>query len=793
MTEETTVLDTIVASLHRAGRFNPEDQVAPTVILWTDNERQWEPLVSRLQQRLPELLVLGEYQPDKRQGPAIWLRCAIARKLPEIGIPDDAVPIVYLPGISRQELRAVEDCAKALQPLAELQYRGVFWTQVSTKDWTVCALLKSQHGGLGLDVARDRATKAALLRALNRLVEQPVAQLQGRRIDEQFLNGLLTPDPARDLLEWLNHPDQIRRTWPSDKWAAFSITCRQTYRFDPDNDVPLNAAERLGRREGPWRAVWDRFAAAATLYPAVPDWLRKARPSKKSGTITFAEDREPWPQDNEELEAELRAALVDLADKPTAKAREAIIQLENTHGMRRGWPWAKFGWSPLAGALEHLAALAESTKVALTGQDLDALAKTYTQQGWRTDAAVLDALACVERSEDHTALAAAIRSLYEPWLADGAGCFQNLVAGDRSQVREAPAGPYSGKEDRSQPRDASSAKLPNGCCLLFADGLRFDVAQRVLAEIGHHGWEIETAWTWSASPSVTATAKPAVSPVAGLLDGDPTESEFRPRVKADDKALTHDRFKRLLTDQGIQFLADGETGDPKGRAWTECGSIDRTGHREGVKLARRIAEEVRALTDRIRQLLDAGWKEVRVTTDHGWLLMPGNLPKVEMAKYLTETRWGRCAIVREGSHVDVPQIPWGWNSQVYIAVATGIGVFRAGLEYDHGGLSLQECLIPSLTIRKPIVEWMGKIESLTWRGLRCRVEVAGAAATWQIDLRTVVGDATSSLTGTHPVENGKASLLVTDDGKIGVPAVAVLLTPDGQVIAKRSTLVGGEE
>ena len=80
-----------------------------------------------------------------------------------------------------------------------------------------------------------------------------------------------------------------------------------------------------------------------------------------------------------------------------------------------------------------------------------------------------------------------------------------------------------------------------------------------------------------------------------------------------------------------------------------------------------------------------------------------------------------------------------------------------------------------------------------WRGLRCRVEVAGAAATWQIDLRTVVGDATSSLTGTHPVENGKASLLVTDDGKIGVPAVAVLLTPDGQVIAKRSTLVGGEE
>ncbi len=88
----------------------------------------------------------------------------------------------------------------------------------------------------------------------------------------------------------------------------------------------------------------------------------------------------------------------------TITAPASIIQLENTHGMRRGWPWAKYDWSPLARALEHLTALAESTKVSLAGQDLDALAKTYTQQSWRTDAPVLDALACVERSEDQTAV-----------------------------------------------------------------------------------------------------------------------------------------------------------------------------------------------------------------------------------------------------------------------------------------------------------------------------------------------------------------------------------------------------
>ena len=60
------------------------------------------------------------------------------------------------------------------------------------------------------------------------------------------------------------------------------------------------------------------------------------------------EEREPWPQDKQELEADLREALADLAGKPAAEAREAVVQLGKSHGDRRGWPWTKFGWSPLA-------------------------------------------------------------------------------------------------------------------------------------------------------------------------------------------------------------------------------------------------------------------------------------------------------------------------------------------------------------------------------------------------------------------------------------------------------------
>ena len=36
-------------------------------------------------------------------------------------------------------------------------------------------------------------------------------------------------------------------------------------------------------------------------------------------------------------------------------------------------------------------------------------------------------------------------------------------------------------------------------------------------------------------------------------------------------------------------------------------------------------------------------------TDHGWLLLPGGLPKTQLNEGLTETRWGRCALIKEGA------------------------------------------------------------------------------------------------------------------------------------------------
>lgn len=778
-----TVLDELLRALGRARAHNPDDQVPPAAILWTDKEGQWEPLAPRLRDALPEFLTLGEYDPPNRTGPAIWLRCMMARTLPEADWPVEAVPILYLPGVSRHELRAAGECPRLLQPLVELQYRGVWFTQENTKDWTVSAFLASKRGGLGLDMAGDEATRNAAVQALVRLADTPVAELRGRRLEAGDFHALLQPDPVRQLLRWMDDPTGARAGWTPQEAEAFAAVCRDRFNFDPGADGELGAAERLGARQGGWDSVWSRFAEAPAAYPNIPDLLRRAKPGDEGPPLFFR--RECWPQCNDRDEDELREKLAVAAALPPEKAADEIERLESRHGARRTWVWAKLGKAPLAVALEALVRLSRATRKKLGGEDAPALAAAYASEGWRADAAAMEALAAVSKAADAEAVKAAVRTVYKPWLEAGAERFQELL-------RERPIGEYGG------PSKALAGVGP-GTCILFADALRLDLGKRLRSRLEEDGFVVEESWHWVPIPTVTATAKAAASPVADLLGGDGGSNEqFQPAVRESGQVLTIERFRRLLTDRGFQDLRGGDTGDPAGRAWTESGEIDRRGHDEGWKLARRLGEEIEGVAERIRGLFDAGWREVRIVTDHGWLLLPGGLPKVEMPAYLAEGRWTRCAAVKPGSRVDLPTAPWHWNREVTVALAPGAGSFRAGVEYSHGGVSPQECLVPDLVVRpREPSRPAGSVESVRWMGLRCRVRVTGARAGWRVDVRTKAADPASSLVKDREAKavgpEGDASLVVDDPDLEGTAATVVLLDAEGRPVAKRNTTVGGEE
>src|ERR1017187_2391153 len=355
-----TLAEQLAATLRTASQaFAAGDQVAPCAVLWPDPERLWECVMSELGPILPELFLLGSYVPEKRTGPALWLRCIEARVIE--GAPSaGSTPIFYLPGISREKLRAAEDCPQELAALVELQYRGVMWLHVNGKEWTPYAFLVSNHGGLKLDVAKDQATLDALARALPTLISEPLSHLQGKRLDSEFFNGLVAPDATGLLLRWLSNPEAFKQHRSDAEWKAFCEQCKADFRFDPVKEGPLKAANLLANRDNPWSKVWQRFAEVPVNYPGVVQWLRRAAPKVQ----TMFDSAEVWPNINEREERELQEALESLVDRPQDEVIHRVAELEAQHCVRRGYPWQKLGLSPLATALEPLAKLASFCLIA---------------------------------------------------------------------------------------------------------------------------------------------------------------------------------------------------------------------------------------------------------------------------------------------------------------------------------------------------------------------------------------------------------------------------------------------
>ena len=766
----------LAAALQAVAKGNSHTATTAAAVLWPDKEGQWQTALPTLKKLMPSLCELGPYAPGERRGPAVWLKCAIAGLLPEVQF--DGVPVVYLPGISRAELRAIESCTRELQPLAELQYRGVFWSQANAKDWTVGAFLASKNGGLGLDVAQDKATQVALLQVLQSgvLLECNVDDLKNRTINAEWLLSLLLPNPTRDLLLWMNAPEETRSQWSDVLWDVFTKRCKMDFGFDPVADGVLVAAERLAKAEGKWAAVAELYRDSYGSFPNVFGLLAKLQPPQ-FGLFPDQGLLAGYPQVNEQSESALRYALAACAGRMAPQARTAVLAAEKEHGLRRAWLWTRMGRSPLAQALGHLALVAERSSMVPVGQTPSELATAYQQTGWQVDQAALQALASVYAKADLDAVGVALHSMYLPWMEESARRLQEAA-------KAAGGLPPLLKEQASVARA--------GTCTVFVDGLRYDVAvqlqQRLLA-LGN----TELLARWTSLPSVTASGKAWCSPVATHIAGTAVDTEFEPRVAADGKPLSGHNFRKLLTEHGVQPLDKHQTGNPQGQAWTEAGDLDHYGHEHGLRLARDLDTQLDQVVERVNELVEAGWKRIRVVTDHGWLLMPGGLPKSELPKHQTETRWGRCAVLKGSAHGTPLTFGWDWCKDVQVAYAPGVSSFIAGAEYAHGGISLQECLVPVLQLdcggvaAGPIT-----IQSVTWKGLRCTVVVEGAAQGQRVDIRNKAALASSSLAlSDKPLDGGKASLAVPDDEHMGAAAVVVVLSAEGEVLQQQATTVGG--
>ena len=743
-----TLLEKLVESLRSAAIYNRHDLAPPSVVLWTDGAEVWAKAVPLVRDAMPELLILDADCDGERQGPSTWLRYQLARR------DWHKTPVLYLPGVARQAFRGAAGFPDAARHLFALQYQGQFWTQANGKDWTPSAFLSSDVGGLGLDVARDRATLDALAAQLTHVLRTPLTGLSGRRLEAADFHALAAADPVGLMLEWMAqpvvaldsgssgskplspHPNPLpggegtsaaHDSWPAERWVAFTALCRQTFGLDPDKDGALLSAEKLVAGGGIWDQVWKRYCDAPKAYAGLRKVLDWVQPND------LFDHNERIPATNRHEEDSLRKALAELAQLPKHQALKKLASLCCQHAPRAKSIWADLGDAPLALASVHLHVLADGIVAGNLGNDWHELAEAYTQQGWAIDAAAWKAYAEVRDAADVDAVAVALRAAYLPWLE---------------------------------------------------------------AMFSSHGFGVLFETRWSALPTVTATAKPAWNPLAEELTGDCLGEGFEPQIAGTGQVLSTQSFRKKLVEHGWSWLDAGVTGDPSGAAWTEIGSFDHDGHALGARLAWRINDELNAVFYRVRELLNAGWKQATLITDHGWLWLPKGLPKVDLPGHLTLSRWPRCAIPQAGAQHGFKETPWFWGGGHTVVCAPGISAFKSGIEYAHGGLSLQEALIPHITVSLGAqqAEAPVEIESVKWAGLRLKVQLQGAFQDVLLDIRTKPADPASSLLASGkrlkpPGQDGTASLLVASEDHEGVAAMLVAVR-NGQVVAKRTITIG---
>ena len=770
------MLDMIKESWLTTSRHNAGFEEKPVAILWADADKQWQPVVDKLRLSKVPLITLGAYDPHKWTGPAIWIKCVVDGTI-DIGLSKDEIPIIYLPEVNRQMLRTATECPFHLEPLIELQYRGVVWTQQNGKDWSIEAFLVSKDG-LDLDVAKDEATRRSIYASLSVLAETPLSRLEGRRLESEDFDRLMIGDQPRDMLEWMSDPETVRAQWGDGRWHAFCSRCKEDFKFDPEIDGVIVAAERMGiKKQDVWKQLWARFSEAPAHYPGVEDLLLKAKPS---GVLLY--DPEPWPDENETAEIKLRADLQLLAGATLEETRQRILELEKEHGLRREWVWAKLGRSPLAKALQHLVIIAQKS-FPIRGASFDELAKNYSSSGSETDAALLNALTEGKSLQDKTAINSAARALYFPWVLDITENFQKFITTTHL--------PNIKKHDDYQVDFCE--------CVVFVDGLRFDLGQKLQAMLDERGLKVNLGHSWAGVPTVTASAKPASSPINSKIGLSLNLPEtFSPVLSITGQELNTARFRKLLEEDNFQIIGEDEAGDPEGKGWTEFGAIDRRGHDLGLDLARQLVDQLEGVVERVMFLFESGWKTIRIITDHGWLLMPGGLPKTDLPGYLVESRWSRCAVIKGQSKVSVPTAPWYWNPDIDVAISPGISTFKANEEYAHGGISIQECLTPVLIVRssKEMKKLTANIKSIQWIGLRCRIKVVlSEVFEIKVDIRSKANSPETSVIETIKGldENGQVSLMIPDEDKIGTAVSVVILDNTGNVLSREMTTIGGDQ
>jgi hypothetical protein len=334
----------------------------------------------------------------------------------------------------------------------------------------------------------------------------------------------------------------------------------------------------------------------------------------------------------------------------------------------------------------------------------------YSREGWQIDQAGEEILRNLSKpTPELVTLVAPVRSAYRAvWERSMIGWSQTWINADCRIPDLTTAGEWL--------LSALSANRPT--VILVVDALRFDVGATLAKRLNRkEGAERAVVRASRAPlPSITALGMGAAIPiperelVADIVDGKwQLKQEDRPQnlsEAADRRAWWRAHGK--VAEDAICNIEDIQSGNVVGPSTKRIrlviydNTLDKLGHDDELQAVGTSAVIDRYI-DALTLLQNAGWNRILIVTDHGYIHWPSSEEKNVPPPAPDPAYTNRRAMAYPAStNLKNPQslAPGGrWR----VAFPSGAASFRTygGLGYFHGGASLQEWVIPCITVEWP--------------------------------------------------------------------------------------------
>jgi hypothetical protein len=664
--------------------------------------------------------------------------------------------IVYLSRFSGDALDPHTDgTSPELWSTYEFRFKGAFWTLQEQPEpgsvpaaptllrWLASHDVQIVDNGTSARLAEGgRDSLLARYAELNR--NRPLSEWP-RPLKESEVIAALGGDPRDALAELLAAPGNAMRLWGeraplalSGIEAAFGLRC-------PKGDPAAEEVADIFAAQLALTEAWDAFGRTSDF----PFLTRLAqREEQRDRTVSFlrnevlrnvdlgpryrerllrvekdlnlsrwAEDRAGQPRGLPLLARQRWNSFITrfnaIAEKDWKQARDLLVQSAPDIAAGCTMPWDRpdgdTQWFVLDAARQLAEQCATAIQEAASLRRSGELVAAYTGRWWQADRLHLRVrAACASTS----GLERVRRVADLTYFAYADAVNNRLSSFIEEENRWPPDQTHAVASIAESLWDAQARRVG----VVVSDGLRWDLAKDLSETLSAELFPLISTIPTTTPFGMSALLPPPTAGIAVTLDGGVVL-----RVKDGPDLATRDGRKKFLaasvpsrtSKPAVGFIdldevLRGERIPAAPIVVVFDNTIDEQGHKGTEELPGLAEQLISKLRRTIECLHESGIPAVHVVTDHGFLLLPADMvnglgrPTVNIGQVIRrETRW--CALKADAPVTGLVRVPVILGQeQVILGFPRGVRTLVETEDYFHGGISLQEAVIPHVVSSQPV-------------------------------------------------------------------------------------------